>query len=374
MRIRNLNKTINIAGVFAVFMLFVQNNCFSQKSTRRDFIVSTEGHYGFIISHRGSIVHLIKGQIGGGELTFTHKTTGKQPWQRLYGYPEFGVSAMHLYLANPAEIGNLDAIYPFVNLRLNKLKRKFQMYLRLGCGVSYLSKPYNRITNHRNNAIGSYYNGYVNIRISSSYMLSRSWRLDSGIGLTHGSNGAMKTPNLGLNMATVNLGIGYVFGNKYLEMKNDSILPKISKKWHPSIIGAFGLKELEHPLGNKYLSYCLSGNLYYSPNYKNKFGTGVEFVYSNATRKKLERDSVSTEKINDVIKIGAKIGYAFNINRLSIPLDFGVYFYQNDNLTERVFNRIGFRYLVTKHVIANLTLYTHWAKADYFEWGLGYEF
>ena len=44
------------------------------------------------------------------------------------------------------------------------------------------------------------------------------------------------------------------------------------------------------------------------------------------------------------------------------------------NLKERFFHRIGVRYMLTKHVIANVTLYTHWAKADYFEWGLGYEF
>ena len=38
------------------------------------------------------------------------------------------------------------------------------------------------------------------------------------------------------------------------------------------------------------------------------------------------------------------------------------------------FNRIGLRYMLSKHPIANVTLLTHFAKADYFEWGMGYEF
>ena len=369
-----LQKNNKLTRFICIFILLMQVPSFAQNSSKNNFVLLADAHFGYIISHRGSIVHLIKGQIGGGELTYVFRTCGKRPWQVVHGFPEFGISYMHLYLANPSEIGNLDALYPYMNLRLNKQKRNFKMYLRLGLGVANMSKPFDPETNHKNNAIGSHLNGFVNIRFSSSYMLSPSWRLDSGIGLTHASNGAIKTPNLGLNMATVNLGIGYVFGNKNMEMCKDSVMPKLTKRWHPSVLGVFGFKELEHPLGNKYMAYNLSANLYYSASYKTKFGTGVEFVYSNATRKDLEHDSISTEKIKDVLKIGVKAGYAFHVDRISIPIDFGYYVYQNDNLKEKFFHRIGVRYMLTKHVIANVTLYTHWAKADYFEWGLGYEF
>lgn len=357
-----------------ILLLLISPACKSQVCPNKDFVISAEGHYGYIISHRGSIVHLIKGHIAGGELTYTFRTCGNKPWQALYEYPEFGVSAMHLYLANPAQIGNMDAVYPFMNLRVNKAKRKYKMYIRLGFGLAWMSKPYDRLTNNQNNAIGSHLNGYVNLRYSSSFMLSKALRLDAGVGLSHASNGAIKTPNLGLNMATLNLGVGYIFGNKNMEMKCDSICPKISKRWHPSVLGVFGVKEMEHPLGNKYLSYAVIGNIYYSATHKNKFGTGLEVVYSNTTRKDLEHDSVSTERIRDVLKVGVKLGYAFSIDRLSIPVDFGVYVFQNDNLKEHFFHRIGLRYMMTKHLMANVTLYTHWAKADYFEWGLGYEF
>ena len=373
-RLSKYTDSLKIASICLLQLLFFQIEGKCEASPKKDFVISAEGHYGFIISHRGSIVHLIKGHIGGAEVTYLFRTDGKHSWQSIHGFPELGLSAMHLYLANPSEVGNLDAIYPFMNLRLNKQRRKFKMNLRMGVGLARMSKPYDRITNHKNNAIGSYINGFVNLRISTSFMLSRSWRLDSGIGLTHASNGAIKTPNLGLNMATVNLGIGYVFGNKNLVMIKDSLPSKKLKKLRPSILGIFGIKELERPLGKKYLSYALIGNIYHPINHRNKVGSGVEFVYSNATRKSLERDSVSTERITDVIKIGAKVGYAYTFNRLSIPLDFGIYFYQNDNLSERFFHRIGFQYLITKHLLANVTLYTHWAKADYFEWGMGYEF
>ncbi|HEY0029806.1 MAG TPA: acyloxyacyl hydrolase [Bacteroidia bacterium] len=345
----------------------------SQNSSRHNFIVSGQGHYGYLISHRGNMTHLIKGHIYGGELNYIFRTSGSKCWHPMYKYPEFGICAVHLYLANPSQLGNLDAIYPYTNLRLNKENKKFKLDLRLGVGLAYISKPFDRITNHQNVAIGSHYNGFVNLRLNGSFMLTPAWRMDAGVGLSHASNGAIKTPNLGLNLTTLNLGLGYVFGEKNLLMKCDSVMPPAAKKWHPSLIAIAGIKELEHPNGSKYLAYGLMMNMYRTRNYKNKFGGGLEIAYSNATRKDLVNDSLEV-KTKDVIQAGAKIGYMFQLDRLSLPIEFGMYFYKSEANADRFFHRIGLRYMLTKHVMANITLLTHWAKADYFEWGLGYEF
>jgi len=215
--------------------------------------------------------------------------------------------------------------------------------------------------------------GFVNLRLSTAIMLSQSWRLDAGIGLTHASNGAISTPNLGLNMATINLGLGYVFGNKILSFKKDSIAPFV-RRWHPVIIAAAGIKEMEPPGGAKFMAYSLQTNLYRTLNYKNKLGGGLEIGYNYATKEVWEEDSVFTNSASDILQAGVKISYAFIMHRVSLPIDFGMYFYKKQAYNGQFFHRIGIRYLVTKHLFANVTLLTHWAKADYFEWGVGYEF
>ena len=310
-----LYKTLRKAMLTLVLLLLFLFSGKAQDSLRKNFIISAQGHYGFIISHHGNIVHLIKGHIYGGELNYLFRTSGKQCWQPIYNYPEFGVCAVHLYLGNPSVLGNLDAIYPYANIRLNKSSRKFHLNLRLGFGVAYISKPFDRITNHKNNVIGSHYNGFVNLRLSSSYMLTNAWRLDAGVGLSHASNGAIATPNLGLNMATINLGVGYVFGNKNLQMKCDSVMPPAPKKWHPSLIAVAGLKEMEHPDGPKYFAYGLILNFYHTHSYKTKFGGGIEVAYNSATKPELLDDSLVGIKTRDVIQAGAKISYAFTLNK-----------------------------------------------------------
>lgn len=362
-----------ISFLLLVFCVSVMQKSVAQNIPSKDFVISAQGHYGYIISHRNNMAHLIKGHIYGGEVNYIFRTDGSKIWQQIHKYPEWGLCALHLYLANPSQLGNMEAIYPYANLRLNKLNRKFALNLRLGLGLAYLTKSFDRISNYKNNAIGSHLNGFVNLRLSTVIMLTKTWRLDAGVGLSHASNGAMKTPNLGLNVATVNLGIGYVFGNKEIQYKKDSI-PSCEKKWSPGVIIVWGIKELEKPCGPKYNVFGLQLNMYRVLNHKNKLGTGIEMTYNTATKQLWANDLVYTNKFGDITQAGAKLAYAFTFHRISVPVDFGVYFYKKQKVNGLFFHRTGIRYMINEHFMANVTLLTHWAKADYFEWGIGYQF
>jgi hypothetical protein len=107
---------------------------------------------------------------------------------------------------------------------------------------------------------------------------------------------------------------------------------------------------------------------------KNKLGLGLEMAYNNATRQVYENDSIMNSGFMDIVQGGVKVCYSFNMHRLSLPVDFGYYLYKKQSYNGSFFHRVGLRYMVTKHIVANVTLLTHWAKADYFEWGIGYKF
>lgn len=346
---------------------------YAQLSPASDFMLSAQGHYGYIISHRASMNHLVKGHIYGAELDYIFRTDGTKQWQQIHKYPDIGACFLHIYLANPQQLGNLDALYPYLNLRINKLRKKTSWNIRVGVGLAYISKPFDALTNHKNNAIGSHVNGFVNLRLNGTRMLTPALRLDWGVGLSHASNGAIKTPNLGLNMTTLNLGMAYVFGNKTPVMKKDSVIAPAQKKWHPSIILAVGTKQLD-PGGAHYGSIAAQINMYRTLGHKSKMGGGLEISYNESSRKYYADDSIFNTNAFDMMKFGVKYTYSFNIHRLSLPIDFGYYFYNKLPNDDMFFHRIGVRYMVTKHLIANVTLLTHWARADYFEWGIGYEF
>ncbi len=356
-----------------LFFLFLSLISFSQNSPKQDFLLTAQGQTGYIISHHSSMMNLIKGHIFGVELNYVFHTDGSKPWQQIHGYPEIGISVLHMFLSNPEVLGKVEAVNPYLNFRLNKQRRKTSLNLRVGLGLAYITNPFNRITNHKNVVIGSHLNGFVNFRLNCTTPISTSWKLNYGVGLSHASNGSIKTPNLGLNMATINLGLAYIFGNKTITLKKDSIAPK-KREWQTSVIGVVGMKEMEHPGGSKYFAFGLQGNFYRVLNYKNKIGGGIEFAYNEETKKIYTNDSIYNTTALDIIQSGVKISYAFTIDKLSLPIDFGVYIYKKQPTNGIFFHRIGLRYLITNHLIANVTLLTHFAKADYFEWGLGYQF
>lgn len=359
--------------IYIIGYLLIQQFSVSQTLPKKDFILSGQAHYGFIISHRNNMSHLIKGYVSGAELNYTLRTDGRKAWQQIHNYPEIGVGFLYLELANHPQLGHLMSLYPFTNIRLNKLNKKVNLNLRLGTGLAYITKPFDINTNPKNIVIGSYLNGFVNLRLSSTFILAEAWRIDAGLGLTHASNGSFSTPNLGLNMVTINLGLGYAFGNKICQYRKD-VIPKVNRKWERSIISVVGVKEMEMPDGPKYMAYGLQANLYRILNYKSSFGGGVEISYNNVTKQVWEEKSIHTDKISDIIQVGAKVGYSFTMHRLSLPIDFGVYIYKRQDYNGLFFHRIGLRYMITKSLIANVTLRTHWATADYFEWGIGYSF
>ncbi|HEX8516954.1 MAG TPA: acyloxyacyl hydrolase [Bacteroidia bacterium] len=372
-----MNKSLKFLSVSIVpwalqlFLLLFPGGLKSQGDPRKDYIISAQGHAGYIISHRNNMAHLIKGHVFGGELNYVFRTTGNQSWQKYYKYPELGFCAMHMDLANPEQLGSMEALYPYTNIRLNKLKRSWKLNLRLGVGLAFVTRPFHRRSNYKNNAIGSHLNGFVNLRLGYAFMLSKSWRLDAGVGLTHASNGAIATPNLGLNIATVSLGLGYAFGNKDLVFKKDS-MEKFRNGWVPAFIGVIGIREMEQPDGPKYLAFGLMANVYRTLGRKNRLGLGAELGYNNATREIYENDSIYNTSFKDIGTVGTKLCYEFVYNRISLPVEFGYYLHKKQPAFGSMFHRIGIRYMMTKHVMANITLLTHWARADYFEWGIGY--
>lgn len=368
-------KNSTLKALPLILALFIMSVTYvkAQDCPSRDYIISGQGHFGYIMSHRNNMSHLIKGHIYGAELNYIFRTSGSKDWQQIHRYPELGFCALHLYLANPEQLGSLEALYPYTNIRLNKLKRSWKLNLRIGVGLAVLTKPFNRETNYKNNAIGTYLNGFVNMRLGYAFMLTKAWRLDAGLGLTHASNGAVATPNLGLNMATISLGIGYAVGCKDMVCKKDTIA-KCRKSWVPMVVLAAGIRELEQPDGKKYMAFGAQFNLYKTLNYKNRIGLGVEMAYNNATIKYYEEDSIFNPGFKDIVTAGTKISYEFTFNRLSVPVDFGYYVYKKQPAYGNIFHRVGIRYMINKHLMANVTLLTHWARADYFEWGIGYCF
>ncbi|HET6990738.1 MAG TPA: acyloxyacyl hydrolase [Bacteroidia bacterium] len=336
-----------------------------------DFFVSSCVHTGIPLLTPDNI-KLVHGNPMGLELNVSCRTHGEKKWQRVYHYPEIGITFLCYDFANRSQLGQGYSIYPFVNFNITH-GQKFNLRFKVATGLGYVTKKYDPLLNPENLVIGSHINGFVNLRLNAQFRLTDNFRIETGIGMTHFSNGAMMLPNAGMNIASFDLGIGYHFNSQNIKLTPDTSTSPC-EHFHIVTYASMGINSISRTDHTEYLSAVYSVNLERFKGNKSKWNTGLEIVYSDSRLHEIRRDtSIHNYKNIENTQVGLKIGYAFVVGRVSVPVEMGAFIYSrpNDGI---FFHRIGIRYQFSDHFIACVTLKTQWAVAYFFEWGIGYTF
>ena len=245
---------------------------------------------------------------------------------------------------------------------------------KAGGGIGLIEKPYDRVTNFKNKAIGTKLNAAINLTPEARFFYNKKISFTTGLSLTHFSNGAFKTPNLGINITTVNTSVSYRFGNKLALPPRDSATAPLQKKTEFYMIGAIGFKENSPPGGPKYAAYTLSVSAAKIISHKSRISAGLDLFYDSSLREQFGRDSIFNVPASHLSRAGLNVGYELGLGNLYFPVQSGIYMvtkYKEDGF---IYSRIGARYTIKEHLIINLTLKTHFGVADYIESGIGYKF
>ncbi len=354
-----------------ILLSFLRLSAYGQDSVRCGKWISASAHYGFIIPlYSNAMDILIKAHVPAFELDYINKPTADLPWQHAFHCPETGIAFFSAWLGNPAQLGNVYGVYPFVNLHLQK-SYKEALFLRIGIGLGYFPVIFNRLTNHKDNVIGSHVDAMINLRFNAHFYLSQKLRLEAGLGVTHCSDGNYQDPNLGLNLLTVNTGLSYCINSYWTHppIYQDSVRRQ-NKSENNFYIGA-GLSEMEPPGGFKYGAVTLNYTHFFVVSCRAKLGGGIDVFYNQTNVARMAADSIYLSSPLQNIQVGIKGSYELTLGKLSLPLEIGAYLYSKYKGSS-IFDRIGIRYYANKHFIITQTLLLHFASADYMEWGVGY--
>ena len=353
-----------------IITLLTTNNGFAQQSSAPAYQISFRYHYGFILVHTKSLQQFQQAHFPMYEITLTKLTDGSKDWQREYHNPDLGMSFYTTDFGKNDLLGRGYALYP--NITFHYLRKKYlQANFKFGAGVGYIEKPFNRLTNYKNNAIGSHINSTISIMLETKYKLSSRSNLGIGLALNHFSNGTARTPNLGINLATANIALAYKFADKPITTYDSGVAFK--KHWEYFAIVCGGFKEISPAGGDKYSVVTASFNVAKIHSPRGKWGFGFDLMRDASIKEKYIRNHKSTNELR-IAQAGLNISWEVIFGKVSFPLQAGVYLYSSYVSNGLIYNRYGIRYHFSNKLFANFSLKTHFAKADYFEWGLGYEF
>lgn len=323
---------------------------------------------GFIVAHRPSVVHILQDHCRSIELDFTKSTIRRGEWEELYNFPEIGFGYQYFNLGNPQELGTAQGLFGLIKFKLFNHKASY-FKTHLGLGVGYVSKVFNTTDNYKNLLVGSKINATITTGIEYQVKLSKKTEFTSGINLTHYSNGGSNVPNMGINLAMLNMGIVYHLGDIQPIVK-DTIKTERSKA--VEILLAGGIKQIYPPNSPKYGVGILTADYLWPLKKKSVFTLGTDVFIDGSHRKFLSQDSIITDGIDGFMRAGIHVGYGLKVGPCTGILQTGYYLYNPYDIDVRIYSTLSFRYHLDDHWFVCFNLKSHYARADYFQYGIGY--
>lgn len=321
---------------------------------------------GFLAAHRSSMAHIPKEMVSAAEFNWWVDLKEGEGFRRDFSIPRIGFTALLTQTGNTDLLGYAGGLLANSELPFKRTERYF-FSSRVGFGVGYVSKVFDQQNNPKNFAVSTHVNAMICLGLKTGFFYGKN-RLTFGADITHFSNAAWKTPNLGLNYMFLSLG----YSRTIAVLDTLRYSKKISNpRGFMGRIYAVGAGKEVFPTGNKrYPILALYGQLQKTISSKIGVELGLDLIYRSST--KAYQPEFSKRDI-DLVQVGLYSGYNFTFDRFSTTIGMGYYlrdFYVPDG---PFYHRIGLRYQCTEKLDLGVVLKSVWGKADYMEYCVGYK-
>ena len=385
-------KNFKLLKYLISFLILISIKCYSQNDTtsfysktianvKDDILISGFIHYGKIWKHTSNFKPTINGPSSTFEIDIERQSKGNQTWIDKYNSPQYGLSASVIRFNNDSILGYAYGIMPYLLFPIIT-KNDFQLSIRAGSGIAWLTKHYDVIKNSDNNVIASSINNITSIGLRARYKISKNSSLNLGTSFSHYSTGDARLPNLGINVPALNLGYTYLIKSYSEEtIKRGYFISKTPKKLifrNKFTLARFEALQANGPIYSQYGTEFGIGK-YLSTT--NKLFINADLFYNSFSYyflinqdldkgKQIQRSLGSTIAIEDEIMVG----------KLGINFALGFVLYQPHFSGASNYQKVGLQYHFInwgekkpRNLFLGVHLKTHWANAEHVETCLGFE-
>ena len=287
-------------------------------------------------------------------------------------FPTYGIGFTS-NVKHYSEIGRPMAVYGFGEFPFGSQsylkKLNFSYYAQVGLGFGM--NPYDTESNPLNSFVGTAMNIHVGFGLKGFYRLNETFGVFASAGLKHYSNGSLKKPNSGINFVPIALGVRVNFDKESFHPGEKPVFPPKEYKGYWNIAAYTGAKS--YGIGEKaYFRGGLGVNYLWDFSYKYKAGIGLDWFYGAGASKRYPDEDLKVTDTNSFAVVGS---WEWQLTeRFYMPIAFGVYLskaHYNEE-TAQYYERIGIRYRAKNNLFAGVQIKAHKAKADFFEFTVGY--
>ncbi len=312
------------------------------------------------------------------------QTTGNKEWHHVLKFPYYGGAVYTAGFPQTNEMGQPIAVYGFMGFPVKRTDN-YSFGYELGFGVASNWKQYDVHNNPNNITIGSGSTVYIGASLYWAWELNSKWQVKTGVGFTHFSNGAIKKPNKGLNLAAPFFELNYRLDE--LVQLERQVVPNYKK--HQEIATHFSYSRKQEEYKSTFANvpstmatfnaYNLSVAYMRQINWKNKFGGGVDISYDTQGNLSVSQNDkgevivLQNNIFSDRIAIGLFGTYEFCINKLSVASSLGAYVKPHGNSASIIYQRIGLKYHFENNIYLGVLVRAYnLSVADMLEFCVGY--
>jgi len=355
--------------IFLIF--FINSICIGQEKSPLFLTLSNKG--GIMTAHRPFMKHLVRERTYGFELSLSKQQVENSYLANKLKNPLNGLAIEFRNFGYDDVLGHALSLIQYQNFVVIQSKNNFCLDFKIGTGISYITKKYNKEINPTNNAIGSNLNAKVSFKLEVNKFF-KQYHIGVGAELSHFSNGTFQHPNLGLNTLAMYLNVGY----NYMPRQVFNSLEKMDKKDNISkgFFIAEGILTISEVMpipadAKKYPVFAGRFSFSKSLNKTWNYEFGVDAVYNLSNKYKFYDKDYSYK---DVPQLGLYAGLSFNYYKSQIIFGMGYYVLDIIKPLGRIYNRVGYRYFFNDKLFGLFNIRANFGKADFFEFGLGFKF
>ena len=314
------------------------------------------------------------------ELSFQKQNLGNAMWQQLFGFPE---TSLNIAFASHGEksYGYAIGFYPSILFRFINFRSSY-LYYKIGGGIGINTRHWKRIpyADSMNNILGSTVNNFTMFQIGYRQKISTHWSTQIGFDFYHVSNAGARKPNFGINTIGAFVGLNY----HYQKFQNNIVKKKDNNYSNPFNIGAQAIvsfaddKTVDGPIYFNYGFGMFATQMYRG---KSRAGLGFEGTYHSKLYSLFKsKEEHKGHEQRAAWQYSVFILHEFVFGKIGFPIQLGFYL-NKPNAGAPIYQKLGISYHAFHHkktfikdTYLTLQLKTHYATADFAEWGIGFLF
>ncbi len=324
--------------------------------------IGLSAYYGYIFVHSPQVQKTEGARPRGVSVDWIWQLIDEKTWNTCNCYPRMGLSVSYFNFDNEYLGYGITPSY-FIEPSF-RIYKQLQFALRGSLGLSYLSNPYDPVTNPNNQSYSLPITGFLGISGGINLKITSRLNFSTAANFYHLSNGGISDPNKGIDWPTIRVGLDYALTNTEIprreKIKKDYSKIPIRKEVYALLSG----RNAANGEKTKYLIYGIGAGISKQVSGINALVAGIEWHHDLAAEEILKQQS----KLAYDGRFGGLLGgNEFILGQFLFSQQLGYYWYTNNPDYPSFYQRYGLIYRTNNHLGLGINFKAHAEHAHFLD-------